>query len=105
MLRWNDRLVAKSAWAESKLQYPTPAETIGLAKRARFHGMTIDVEPSGAHFVIDPKADRRHFVTAVSCDCRQFIGSGSAGCQHLALLQVSLGWIPEAVAAPELAAA
>jgi len=34
MLRWNDRLVATSARAEAKLQYPTPTETRGLAKRA-----------------------------------------------------------------------
>ncbi len=83
--------------------YPTPFETLGLAERAKFHGMTLEVEPSGAHCVHDPKTGRRHYVTAVSCDCRQFIGSGSAGCQHLALLQVEKGWIPEAVEEKETA--
>jgi len=95
MLKWNSALEARYA-------YPTPRETIGLAKRARFHGMTLDALPGGVHCVNDPTTGRRHFVTAVSCDCRQFIGSGSAGCQHLALLQVEKGWIPEAVAAVEM---
>ncbi len=85
--------------------YPNPAELVGLAKRARFHKMTIETAPGGVTFVHDPKDGRRHFVTGFSCDCRQFIGSGSAGCQHLALLQVTNGWIPEAVCEPELAVA
>lgn len=90
---------------DDPFDYPTPSETVGLAQRARFHGMTLKTDPSGAHFVFEPKTGRRYFVTAVSCDCRQFIGGGSAGCQHLALLQVAMGWIPEAVAETELAAA
>jgi hypothetical protein len=86
----------------SQYDYPTPSETIALAQRARFHGMTIETEPTGAHVVVEPKTGRRYFVTLVSCQCRQFIGSGSCTCQHLALLQTETGMIPEAVAAVEM---
>jgi len=100
MLRWNDRLVAKSARAESKLEYPTPTETRGLAERTKYHGFRLETAKNGVNFVFEPQTGRRYFVTLVSCQCRQFIGSGSAGCQHLALLQVERGSIPEAVLEP-----
>jgi hypothetical protein len=86
----------------SEFDYPTPSETIALARRARFHGMRIEPEPTGGHVVIEPKTGRRYFVTLVSCQCRQLIGSGSCTCQHLALVQVEKGAIPEAVAAVEM---
>ncbi len=105
MLRWNDRLVAKSARAESKLEYPTPTETRGLAERAKHHGFRLETDPTGAYFVVEPASGRREFVTGYSCTCRQFVQSGGAGCQHWALLVVTKNWIPEAVAAPELAVA
>jgi hypothetical protein len=91
--------------ADSLFAYPNPAEIVGLAKRARFHGMRLETVAAGDrvdHFVFEPKTGRRQYVTALSCDCRQFIGSGGAGCQHLALVQVETNWIPEAVAAVEM---
>ncbi len=94
-LKWNRDFEERNA-------YPTPRETIGLAQRARHHGMTIETVATGArvdHFVFDPRDGSRTYVTAVSCGCRQFVGSGCA-CQHVALLQVEKGFIPEAVREP-----
>ncbi len=93
--------------ADSFFVYPNPAETIGLAKRAKYHGMTIETITTGVrvdHYVVDPRDGSRHYVTLVSCGCRQFVGSGSAACQHLALMQAACNVIPEAVATVELEA-
>lgn len=100
-LKWTPAL-------ENRTVYPNPNETRRLAQRARERGVMLVMVEDGRrvdHFASDPRDGQRYYLTAYSCTCRQFIQSGSAGCQHLALLQVELGLVPEVVFEPEELAA